>query len=1118
MPPSTTLQIVIQATDKDAAAKIETLRKAGADLGVAFRQVNSTLKDTDASAQRTARSIHVLTEAEAEARVAAQAHNAAFLQQARVHLGIQQSSRALSSDLKRALDEVKRNTLATVEQTAAAAGLEGRLGGVIGSIGALTSAEVLASPVMIGLTAGAVALAGGLAAVGASAAVARKGLEMAGLLEQARMGIAGELVANADFAKAGGGKMSDEEKFAAGLAIADEQLKKMQGDAAQTGVDVTALVEGFNLTGASALRANITFDQLRTDLVQMLALSRAWNIPYQQVNQTLLQILNGHTTARNKIAAILDIQPKELALAKQQGTIQDLLNSKLAKYNVEIQASTETAGALDARLKSAAASLSATTVGPLHEEIKSIQTDLVGAMFDKSTGQFGGAIKGLVTTLREAFQGAGTLMGDAMRQGIEGAKELSSWLDRHRETVEHVGRAFVSVARSVGGILVDVGGIVGDVVTWLTDLGVIDTLADTLKFVFGIAAGIVSDIKSDIESIANIVKSSAFQKALISLIAVTNPAMALALSAGQVATKTPTAATAGTLAPLVVNAEAPPKVTPHPEPGESKGDKGAGALAEAQLHDIAEKTKIDEESIREQYQQSLLSIDDYYRRLTAIEYNGLQSQIEVENKRLEAKNLEPEQRAAILQRIATLEDEQLALGKKNDAEALKAKTELAAKVEGLTAASLRAQGRELDASLVEIQQRYGELLKRLQVEGNAGGKAIVEGLISSETMKARLDDIERQATAVKERLSTETALTKAQVDTGAIQKDAGAKQLAASYAEARKELQRLVDLAKALAEATGDPKAVEAANRLALALANVDLEGAKAAKTTSSIGKDLAAGFSKAFESIGNAMAHAKTGADALKAVTGAILGDITRFALKGIDQSASGFIQRMFAGKGGAPTVPQTSGLEGLTTSIVAPGVGGGAPSANLAAAGATITTGATELQTAAAATQAAGASISAGAAALQAAAGAMAAASASKAAASAADLSLAGGGPVWGAGSGTSDSIPAMLSHGEYVTRAASVAKLGRPAMDHINRTGTLPIARLAAGGLIMAAGGGAIASPARGPVGPSVVQLNARVEKGIILEVLGSTEAQKVQLRTVGQNAKAYQSALRIPGSQG
>ena len=58
-----------------------------------------------------------------------------------------------------------------------------------------------------------------------------------------------------------------------------------------------------------------------------------------------------------------------------------------------------------------------------------------------------------------------------------------------------------------------------------------------------------------------------------------------------------------------------------------------------------------------------------------------------------------------------------------------------------------------------------------------------------------------------------------------------------------------------------------------------------------------------------------------------------------------------------------------------------------------------------------------------------------------------LATGGPVFGAGTATSDSIPAWLSNGEYVVKAASVGKYGMDFMDALNAGN---IAAFAEGGL--------------------------------------------------------------------
>ncbi len=57
--------------------------------------------------------------------------------------------------------------------------------------------------------------------------------------------------------------------------------------------------------------------------------------------------------------------------------------------------------------------------------------------------------------------------------------------------------------------------------------------------------------------------------------------------------------------------------------------------------------------------------------------------------------------------------------------------------------------------------------------------------------------------------------------------------------------------------------------------------------------------------------------------------------------------------------------------------------------------------------------------------------------------------GGHVTGPGTGTSDSIPAMLSDGEFVVKASTVDKVGVHALNHLNQTGS--IARFAGGGSV-------------------------------------------------------------------
>lgn len=84
-----------------------------------------------------------------------------------------------------------------------------------------------------------------------------------------------------------------------------------------------------------------------------------------------------------------------------------------------------------------------------------------------------------------------------------------------------------------------------------------------------------------------------------------------------------------------------------------------------------------------------------------------------------------------------------------------------------------------------------------------------------------------------------------------------------------------------------------------------------------------------------------------------------------------------------------------------------------------------------------------------------------------------FATGGMIFGPGSGTSDSIPAMLSNGEFVMSAAAVRRIGVPYLNRLNKG-------YANGGIVS---GGSASS---GFGGPANIQINIQNETGQQLDV--------------------------------
>lgn len=107
-------------------------------------------------------------------------------------------------------------------------------------------------------------------------------------------------------------------------------------------------------------------------------------------------------------------------------------------------------------------------------------------------------------------------------------------------------------------------------------------------------------------------------------------------------------------------------------------------------------------------------------------------------------------------------------------------------------------------------------------------------------------------------------------------------------------------------------------------------------------------------------------------------------------------------------------------------------------------------------------------------------------------ASSAFAAGGHVRGPGTSTSDSIPAQLSDGEYVVRAAAVQRVGVGFLDALNNPGSRAIARFAEGGLVGAGRAVTLGRSARGAGEVKVGDINVSVSNdGGALDAQGARQ---------------------------
>lgn len=116
---------------------------------------------------------------------------------------------------------------------------------------------------------------------------------------------------------------------------------------------------------------------------------------------------------------------------------------------------------------------------------------------------------------------------------------------------------------------------------------------------------------------------------------------------------------------------------------------------------------------------------------------------------------------------------------------------------------------------------------------------------------------------------------------------------------------------------------------------------------------------------------------------------------------------------------------------------------------------------------------------------------------------VSAASGGYIRGPGTGTSDSIPAWLSNGEYVIKADAVRKLGTEFLDSINAAGTIrrpSNGKYASGGLVQHSGGTR-----------SALDATLGLEDGLVIRHIKTDEGTKAILTVIGKNRKAVNALL-------
>ncbi len=499
----------------------------------------------------------------------------------------------------------------------------------------------------------------------------------------------------------------------------------------------------------------------------------------------------------------------------------------------------------------------------------------------------------------------------------------------------------------------------------------------------------------------------------------------------------------------------------------------------------------------------LVSVRDYYTQKTAIQQREVDAEIarkqqelarsqqvattgKSENDRLRAKAEVAKAEADLI----TLNNRRTDIEQANARKAAQAERELADALAQAREELAQITGTATDADRqAAIERSYRDLRARLAAESDADGVSLVDRLINVKAAQANLAALEAQWRQVTERLRNAQEALQTQQQAGLLTEAQARQQIVALQQQSATEMERLLPTMQQAAQAIGPDAVIRVQawrNELDRTKLTVD---------------EMAPLWNRIGESFGGALNGMITGAQTWRSALASIFQQVADAFLQQIViqpfQQWIAMQARMLALKLGFIQQEQTVDA---------------AASAAKVAQKTTETTAVVSMDAAKA---------GAGAAASQAsipyvgpalAVAAMVAMVAAVMALLGGIKKFAGGGLVSGPGSATSDSIPARLSAGEYVVRAAAVRQVGVAFLDSLNGLSAGP--RFKGGELAFAAGGlvPEVKVPPAQPQMNQAVRIVNAVDPGVTHDHLQSPAGEKVIVNIIGRNARAIRAALQ------
>lgn len=387
--------------------------------------------------------------------------------------------------------DLSGSTKAANVPTPAAPGGGGLEGLGMGSlIGSLTLAGLATQAITAGFNAMKDALA----------SVVSEGLKMNEFLETSKLGIATSIQAQYELRDAQGQILEGQDAYNAALKMSEEQMKQIRIAGLETAATSQELVKSFQTATAVAASQNITdLNKVRQLTVDVTNAATALGVSQAEVPTAIRGIITGREVEENTLARILVGSGEQVRQWQQQGVLLDKLNERLKPFSEGAKQAANSWAVVKSNIEESFQVFSGEVTGGLFDELKKSANEALSGIFDTKNLGISENFAEITDVVKTLFDGLGVVIGDSIKGAFVVLKAINDFLKENEATIEEWKQGFREIwvaVKEVFKVVFDLGKAIFGVRKETGELNLYFTyISLALKGVALLVAGIADGVR-----------------------------------------------------------------------------------------------------------------------------------------------------------------------------------------------------------------------------------------------------------------------------------------------------------------------------------------------------------------------------------------------------------------------------------------------------------------------------------------------------------------------------------------------------------------------------------------------------------------------------------------------